>query len=60
MAPHLVQAQSAYKDIWIHLFQHIHTHIYALSLSLHEFNAQSHSKLGRNKQSAHPKNSIDQ
>ena len=26
MAPHLVKAQSAYKDIGIHSFHHTHTH----------------------------------
>ena len=26
MAPHLVRAQSAYKDIKIHSFHHTHTH----------------------------------
>ena len=34
MAPHLVRAQSAYKDIRIRSFHHTHTHTHTLSLSL--------------------------
>ena len=35
MAPHLVRAQNAFKDITIHAFHHTHTHTHTHTLQIH-------------------------